>query len=319
MTKYLIAAVMLMVAFTSRAVDLKMVPQGTKWIVEVDLQAIAESETGKYLKQNAATGMPGEKQVRSFAEQTGIDFAKDVTSFVFCGAGTGQKAGFMIMRGAWNVDTVAAALPKARNFTTKEHGKHVIMGWEDDGARFACLVTTQLAFLAADEAQLVLALDTYDGKKPNAAHDAAFANFNPVATKSFLIVRAKDVNAMAANNPRAATLQQTESIACLIAEAPASAGVAVELALTTLSAESATQIATMLQGMQAMAQMQGGNNADLLDLTKAFKIVNAGKKVSLNAVLKKELVKRLVDSAARMGSSNAAQGWPAPVVPPAFE
>ncbi len=319
MTKYLFAAAILMVVCASRAVDLKLIPQGTKWITEVDLKTLGESETGRYLKQKAAAGVPGEKQVRSFAEQTGIDFARDVASFAFCGSGTGRNAGFMILKGAWNVDTVAATLPKAKNFVTKEYGKHVVMSWEDRGPRFACLVDNKLAFFASDEAQLLLALDTRDGRKPHAANDAAFANFNPVAKKPFLILRARDVGAMAANNPRAAALQQTESISCLIEEAPASAGVAVDLALTALSAEAATQIATMLQGMQAMAQMQGANNADLLDLTKAFKIASAGKKVSLNAVLQKELVKRLMDSVARVGSGNAAQGWPAPAVPPAFE
>ena len=319
MTKHLFAAATLMIACSSSAVDLKLIPQGTKWIVEADLKAFAGSETGRYLKQNAAGGVPGETLVRAFAEETGIDFDKDVASFVFCGSGAERNTGFMILEGAWNADTVAGALPKARNFAAREYGKHVVMSWESRGPRFASLVDNGLAFFAADEAQLLLALDTRDGKKPHAANDAAFANFNPVAKKPFLILRARDVNAMAGNNPQAAALQQTESVSCLIGEAPASAGVAVDMALTALSAEAATQIATMLQGMQAMAQRQGANNADLLDLTKAFTIASAGRKVNLNGVLRKELVKRLMDNAVRARNGNAARGWPAPAVPPAFE
>jgi hypothetical protein len=301
---------------------LKLVPQGTKVVAEINIKAAAESETGKYLKQNMGDTLPGKNIFDNFTQQTGINVAKDVTSITFCGDGQKERenAGFVILNGQWDVAAVAAAFPKAKNFATREYGKYVIMNWDDNTTLYACLVNNSLAIMAASETVLKKALDTLDGKIPNIASDPAFVDFNPVAKKPFIIARVKDVNAMAANDQRAAAAQQVSTISLQVEEAVGGNGVNIDVDLGAISAEAAEQLATMLNGMQAMAQMQGANNPDLMALTKTLKITHAGQKVSIKLTLSPETIKQLATTVAAFGKGrNGAQGWPTPVVPPAFQ
>lgn len=320
MKKYSIFIAVVAMVCSLQAVNLKWIPQDTKFLLEIDVKAFNESETGKYFKETAAPNTPGTELVRNFAGQTGIDIAKDVTSVVVCGNGTPGAEGVCVMlNGTWDVAKVAAALPQTKNFNTKDFGKHVIMNWEDNGSRYACLVNNNLAILAANETRMQLALDTFDGQKPNVANDAAFADFNPVAKKPFVIVRVNRINELAKDNQRAAMMQQTDSLSLLVESLPGTTAIGLDIAVVALSAEVAQQMTTMIQGMQAMAQMQGANNPDFLDITKAFTISNAGNKVNIKGKLSRELVKKTLDNVAKMGTAGGAQAWPIPGIPPAFE
>ncbi len=304
---------------TGWGADLRLVPAGTKWLMEINVKAMIESETGRFLSDNAPTQLPAMERIKAFVAMTGVDFAKDVSSITVCGEDVGKNGAIAILHGSWNVDKLSAILPLAKNFTSRKHGEYTVMSWEDRSPRFACFVSKELAFFTSSEERLLLALDTRDGRKPNLSANTAFADFNPVAKKPFVTLQAVGVNALAGGQRQAAALQQTEALRFVIEQVPATKAVAVNVELTAVSAETADQMARMLLGMQAMAQMQGANNPEFFELVNTFKITSAGPKVSMGSTLQHDLLKRLMDSMMRMREGRAAGGGPVPAVPPAFE
>lgn len=317
--KMISVGLLVAVAATSQGVNLKQVPAGTKWLVDVDVRTMTDSETGRFFKENTPASSPHVARMKAFGAMTGIDFAKDVSTITVFGEDVGENGAVAILHGTWDIDKLSALLPLAKNFTAQKYGEHTVMSWEDRTPRFVCFVSTELAVFAANEERLRLALDTLDGRKPNLMANEAFADINPVAKKPFVIMQAVGVNTLAKGQQQAAALQNTEALRLMITEAPATKNVALDIELTSVSPDAADQMSRMLQGMQAMAQMQGANNPEMFDLANTFKIETKGKKVTLNASLRQDLLKRVMDTMTRMRDGQGAVGAPMPDVPPAFE
>ncbi len=277
-------------------VDLNGIPAGTKWLLEVDARAAAESSLAGLCQERMAVDGKCAKalaKLDAFEAVTGIDVARDIDGLVVYGRAVGDKSGVAMIRGKWDVAKVTAFVSQHRDFGTRTHNDKTILTWFDKQAVYLCLVSPELALMSINETQLMLALDTLAGRQPGLAADSGLAGFNRIAGRPMIRFLAEGVNTAPQVNARAALLQQTDTLQFSLEEMPADGALVVEVALGLLNAEAAGQIVQMLQGMNALVQMKHADKPGILALMNAVKITGVDNSVTIRAAMDRALVETM--------------------------
>jgi hypothetical protein len=290
-------------------VDLKGLPAGTQWLLEVDARAAASSSLAGMCKERMAVESKCAKalaKLDAFKAATGIDVARDIDGIVVYGRAVGDKSGVAMIRGKWDVAKVTAFVGLQRDFGTRTHNDKTILTWFDKQAVHLCLVSPELALLSINETQLMLALDTLAGRQPGLAADSGLAGFNRVAGRPMIRFLADGVNTAPQVNAQAALLQQTDTLQFSLEETPADGALVAELALGLLSAEAAGQMVQMLQGMHALVQLKHADKPGILALMNAVKITGADSTVTIRAAMDRALVETMKALCPMRGGSEQA-------------
>ena len=268
-------------------VNLKWIPAETQWLIELDMRALASSTAaGRLREQWTALGGTGVlSRLDQITQATGIDMHRDLWSLALYGGALGEPSGGAIVRGRWDAARITSHLERQRAFKRLPYGDKTILGWIDGTPLFACLASRDLAVFALDEASMKRALDTLAGRRPGLAQTPAFAGFNQLGQAPLVRFLAGGVGRLAEADPRAALLQQAETASLTVSETPGNGTLRLAGALGMLNAEAATQLVMMLQGLQAMAQMQSQTEPALAGLAGAVQVSAAGRNVDLRAAL----------------------------------
>jgi hypothetical protein len=129
----LAAALALTGVAAAAPLDAKAVPADAKWVVHVDVDALAKSETWKLVEPRLAArpnyGKSKAEIERLFAAQLPRDL-RDVTLF---GPGAGEADAVVVVRAAVDQERVKTLLSLNESYTTQTIGGQTVHGWRDEG------------------------------------------------------------------------------------------------------------------------------------------------------------------------------------------
>lgn len=310
MRKWMIGlCVTFMAAGLMADVNLDWIPAGTQWLLEVDVQAAGAAKMTELFKDQRSTLAPAVQalaKLDSFKAATGIDVAHDIDSITVYGRAIGDQTGVAIIRGRWDAAKLYAFVAAMRDFTSLVYGDQTILTWVDKQPVHLCLAASDLMVLSSNEGQLMLALDTIAGRQPGTTADAELGGFNKIANRPMLRFLAVGVHAAPQVNAQAAVLKQTDTLQFSIAETPANGTVVLEVRLGMLNDEAAGQVAQMLEGMRAMAQMQHVDKPALGALVNAMKVTTEPMALKVRMPVGLELAKQLKALMAPLPAAAAA-------------
>lgn len=294
----LLASLVLALAWISPAgadpLDRRQLPGGAAWFVHLDVDAAKASTLGQGVRDGWLKQPDVAKAIDKARTTTGVDLTREIQSITLYGLSFSPDQTVVIVRGKINREHLESVIKELSGYHRETIGGHDIRYWSErhaDGGNSAA--TKAGAFFGTDTivisptvATLVTALDVLEGKA------AALDDASPLAIAippGTIVVAAvtglADAKAITIQSP---ILRKCESGWVLAGEQ--NGKVFLHGRVLTRAAETASQMKTLIEGVKAMAQLQG--NPNLEPLFKPLEVVVEGNAVDVQwGFSSRELVK----------------------------
>jgi len=280
--------------------DVKIVPTGAKWVVHIDVDAIAKSSFWPLIeaKINADPNVQGGLQ--QFEMVSGMVLPQDVHAVTLYGLGFEGPDFVIVVKAHANQQQLLNLLQTSPSFTSVTHGEHEIVSWEDKGKiMYGAFFSTDRAVIAQAQENVEKALDTMDGK--GEALKAGSVMAQPTGTGVLAGVASDAVAELAKkpenkNNPVFVNLTSG-----WITVAEQTGNITAKGSFGTADAAKAQQLKTAADGLKALGMMLAGNeNADpklkmIAPLLPPLEITSQGTSVMINLTVPFTQLKTLID------------------------
>lgn len=334
--KYLIAFTTAILSTTSVAwagsLNREVIPATAKWMVHIDIEAMNNSDVGACLIEHLQN--QDDSPLKTIEAEIGINVLEDIYSITAFGSGKTPAKGLALEVTDENVSVGAIARPGENavilavtndsidglierlsaeaNYSKGELAGHTVHSWSNPdsdeqwhlvqkaikgGARRAVLLSDNSDALA--EAIKVLA-----GDAPSIADsEDADAVVSP-RTGSIIFAVASDVGEMVGDDRASALLQQTDKLTLEVSEQDGL--VILSVSVRAKSAEAATMITQIVQGVIAMATLtldpDAEETASIRALTQSLRFSSDDRRMSLEIEQPAEAVCQLLEMAAAHGA-----------------
>ena len=268
--KLILAAALISISASAR-IKVSDFPAETKVLAHIDLNSLYSSKTGDLIKETM--DKKSTRKLDSFKALSGIDLMKDIDSIFLVGSDEGKDSGAIYASGRFDVQKLTTILSGNDSFKSESCGSHRILSWSDgEDLKHGCFVDSGLAIASENIVTLRKALAVIDGTGAKLSSNSPFVFIIKRQPTRFISVAAHKVSNMAEVAPQLQMLQQAESLTFSVDQASAeSAGLLLNAAAKTPTAEAAQQMGAMIMGLQAMMMMQAAQNPEVAEIAKNFK------------------------------------------------
>lgn len=301
--------------FTAQATELKDLPAGTKWVLNLDMKAAQASPILNYMVNAIAPAKRQAAQAKIAAVKAlfGVDLIKDIDSLVIAGNGNAQDGGVAYIYARLDSERLSTILAINSTFSSTDYSGFKLLSWLDDNdkkQKFGTFVKPGLTVISDKKECLLEALDVLAGKKACLAADSAFKQALSDAG-SVLTVMATDVPSIVGEQPKAQALRQAQSL-CLHVNASQPDVLSAALSVTATSSETAVQIRQALMGIQALAMLRASEAPEQATLASLAKITVEGTTVGMSLDLPKKVIEDTIRQHEAREAAKAAPAAPAP-------
>lgn len=295
-------------AFQSHAADLKDFPAGTQWVLNLDLKA---AQASPLLNEVVARIAPAKRQeaqnkLAAIKALFGVDLLKDIGQLVIAGNGNADKGGVAYVYGTFDTQRLSTILAGGKNFTSFQHNRFTVLGWDDRQRKYLSFAAPSLALLSNSQAALTDALDVIAGSKAGLAPGSAMAAALERSGQDLLTVRAVNVSSIVGAQPKAQALKQARSLDLRV-RASDPETLSASLSVTAASGETARQIQQALLGIQAITLLRSAESPESATLASLARVTCQGETVGVTMSLPKTVLETaLRQREARMAAKAAA-------------
>ena len=301
-------------AFASPA-NKAAIPDTAKWAIHVDVSAITASGLATGL-MDIATGkdsaLPADKIAKAVE---GWKFLSNVHSVTLYGPGPNEAEAIALITAKYVEEQVKKMAKIDAQSATTAHGNHVIYtfaGKDRAGvatSKYGCFYDNATIVAGGSLVKVKEALDVLDGKARGLARTHPLSEMLTPSKGSFMIVGAVDVNEQVAAaaklkavqaNPAGAMMTKVQDMRMEVGQIGENVYATANATMTT--EEDAKTIATMLNGLIAMATFRAADNKDLAKVLQAIQVDQKGKNVGVGMELP---VKMILDKIGQQMAANA--------------
>lgn len=272
------------------------IPADCRWVVSMDVQAVASSQIGGWLKGQLGKQQTA-AQLQVLEAVTGFNPVRDLKRVTICAAADGDETGLVLVRGTFDADRLAIAAQAADNHATVAVAGRTVHTWSDHGRTAAgCLAGPDLLILGRSVERIRQAITAIDaGATPPIAFPAGWE------ASALTVAAADGLDQLAGTGPQSALLRNFRTIAGRLSE---SGGMVVLEAVATAPTEAqAQQVVDAGNGLRAIVQLQKPENLDpaLIDCVRTAQLGHEGERISLRMSLPVADAKRLADQQQKKG------------------
>ncbi len=267
-----------------------------KWVLHLDVENLLATQLGGFFAKEFAEKQLA-KPIRDLEQQFGIVFdwreIKSVTAYGTDFKKAVQGSGVLLIEGfdfAGALDAVIEKLSAqgAGNVPLEKLQAEPFPIYAAKGEVFGAPVGDRLFLISKSKEQLERARSIADGKGANLTKANSFPALADAPQGFLLAAVAEGFQSAAKLPPQADGLKNAESAQVVAGEKADK--FFVNLALNAKSAESATQMQQVLQGLLALGMLSQDQNKDLATLVQGLKVGGAEKLVSVNLELPAETI-----------------------------
>jgi hypothetical protein len=256
------------------------IPADSKWLIHLDMNQFADSQTCKLLLANPSEGKRFRTMLQHYQNLLGVDPLKDITSLTLFGNEVTGSRGVALINGSLNPKQITKLFSSYPQYLTKKNGRVTLHSWTDKStgkAIWASFYSSKQLILSSDEFSLLNTAWVLDGEKPSLGNIKTTplpfpppqnGNYFTAVTKGFS--GTTPTQAMILRNTQSATMQLGET-ANIVDGA---------ILLNADSPESATQIQQILNGLLVSAGFADADSP-LAKLAELSTISRAGSTISL--------------------------------------
>lgn len=288
--------------------DAKAVPADAKWVLHVDVEALAKSSFWPIIEQKINADANLQAGLQQFEMIASMSLPQDLHSVTVYGLGFNEPDGVILFRARANQQQLTTLLQQNPSFTSIPHGNYEVLSWEDKGKiMHGAFFGTDRVIIGQSQDNVERAIDILDGKGDSFKADS-------VMTQPAGVIAAVSSDAIAElakkpdqkNNP---ILPYISSAAISLAEQDQN--VLIKAVFGAPDATKATQLKTSADGLKALGMMlANGENADpklklIAPLLPPLEISSQGSNVMINWSMPFTQVKAFAEQVQAARAANA--------------
>ena len=257
------------------------------WVAHIDLEAFRGSSIGKLvLAELRNQGL--EQKLQDFSNIFSFNPLQDIRDVTLYGKGQDRSNAVVVVDGQFDTQKLLSLLRLNSQYQEIPYKGSTLYRWQQeqkpgqqppadqaaDQMMYGCVCEGNRIVVGTGLEAVQRAVDTLKGQATGAS--TGLLNQIPQGQgKVFAQVVAAGVGDIVGENPQAAMLKQTDSLALTIGETTDK--VFGQLSLQGQTAEVAANTTKLLQGLIAMVQLSAGEQPQLAELTRSLTISQADK------------------------------------------
>ena len=270
-----IAALILVTAFAGHAVpapvSVKQISAAAKWVVHLDVDRFAVSQTCQTLTSDKKAGRAFQTQLAKYRLLLGVDPLKDLRGITLYGLENTGNRGLALLNGNLDPETTVKRLQAYPQYHSKTIGQTVLHQWRDRGTAAemtACFYSPRVLLIGSDEGMIAEGADVLSGRRANMVGAKPVLQLPSPTEGSFLVVATRGYNGSPQEPLKALILRNTEAGTFQVAEKKGM--VDATLRLTAVSSDAGFQIEQVLNGLVVASSLsdQAGGLAGLAQLSE---------------------------------------------------
>lgn len=239
----------LILSFPARAESLpeSLVPEGVSWVAHLDMAKFVSTELYKILDSDGRI----EIKSRDIGRMMKIDFFKDVSGLTIFGFAPGEKRIVSLVSGRFDKKRMLTVLGLSDDYRELPYGGNTI--YSTDGDEFGAFVNDGLIVFGERREDIEKVLDTAAGKARSFASSSLNSALKSIAPGAFVCGAFEDLAGLDREFTESKLLSKAKGLFFLAQEKQDR--LLLRLQVTADSAENATNMAEIAQGLLAMARL----------------------------------------------------------------
>lgn len=308
-----VGALALLPTITVQAAELRDLPAGTKWVLNVNIKAVQSAPMVTYTIDKIAPAKRREAQAKFAAIKAlfGVDLLNDIKEVVIAGNGQASEGGVAYIYATLDTARLTTILAGNPTFASLDCNGFKLLSWTDDNdkkPKFGVFVRPGLTLMTDKRECAIEALDVLAGKREGLSADSPLKAAITRSEGDILSLIAVDVPSIVGEQPKAQALRQAQSLHLRV-NASQPETLSASLSVTATSNETAVQIRQALMGIQALALLRAAEAPEQATLASLAKITGDGATVGITLDLPKSVIE---DALRQRAARAAAQTAPAP-------
>ncbi len=232
------------------ALNTKMIPQNTGWIIHLDVEKFSATQLSALLLSKRLGKF--HKTRKSILEKFKLKMLKDIKSVTIFGPGQGKENASVCVSGDFNKQFLLSLLDLDETHKQLKYGKYTLHHW--DGDHYGSFATDNLIVFGDREENVKQVLDTLTGKAKNIGASKMMAYLKEIPRNAFLKAVARNISSIAGDHGGPAMLKKT-GMAFFMAMEKGS-DFSLKLKLNTDTPETAKNIEQILNGFIALGELK---------------------------------------------------------------
>jgi hypothetical protein len=271
------------------------------WVAHVDLEAFRNSAIGKLVLTELENSGLNQK-IEQFMTVFSFNPLRDIRDVTLYGNGQDRSNAVVVVEGQFDTQKLLSMLRLNSQYQEIPYKGSTLHRWQqepkpgrqpaDNQMMYGCVCDGNRIVMGSGLDAVQQAVDTLKGQASGAS-SGLLGQIPEGPNKVFAQVAAVGVGQIVGQDPKAALLKQTESLALSLGEN--SDKVFGELSLTGQSAEAADSMTKVIQGLIAFAQLNG-ERPQLAELAKSLSVSQADKTTQVRFEAPAQTVYRFLKS-----------------------
>jgi hypothetical protein len=304
--KLLVSTFAALVVFTATAqaapLETKNVAANATWVVHVDVDAIRDSQIVQKAFATCPMLKESGKHFDMIRDKAGVDLRKDLHGITVYGPDAEKTHAVAIVFSTVNQKLLLEKAEHAADHKVTKHGAIDIHSWthkhhEKTETAAGAFYKPDVLVFAATPQGVAAAIDVLDGKSAGIADGKSALGGKPPAGASF-VARASAIPAKV----NCAVLKQTQSLRIALGESKGKSFYHANLVMKT--ADDATQVKAMADGLKAVGELRFANEADVKKLVDALQTTVSGKTLKVRWEASADDVWNVVEKAAKKAAEH---------------
>ncbi len=286
--------------------DPTTVPNDSKWVIHIDMDAVRKSSTWKDVYDRLQKAPDFVPKVTELENIFNARFPDDLHGVTLFGAGFGDHTGVVMINANVDRKQVETLLAQGPKNTSTPRGDHALLSWDDKGqTKYGSFFSDSKFLISDDKDSVGFALDVLDGKadalKPDAALAAGVKTKQKDQPGILIYVAGEGLAKLRAQAARSPLLAQMKSAYITLTEDKDD--VVLTLNVTADSAPAAQKMQQAAEGLRAMLGLAAADEnakpgvVKLNDVVQKATLATNGTNVSLVARLPQNQVPAMLDEA----------------------
>jgi hypothetical protein len=257
-------------------VPASVVPEGARWIAHLDMEKFVASKLYEYLVKDGKF----EIKSRDIGRLLKIDVPRDITGVTLFGLGPGDKQIVFAVAGKFDKAGIISLVESEKDHQKTPYGAYTLYSGDSD--EHGAFINDNLIVFSEGREAVEKVLDTAGGKAKNFAGTPLSASLKEVPSGAFLIAVLPDLSGLAKEIGPSKVLDKAQGLFILAQEKQDL--IQIRLQVTADSAESAKNMADVIQGLIAMTKLGGDQDrtARFASLTEGIQVKLDGKTVRVD-------------------------------------
>jgi len=272
------------------------IPADIQWGLHWDKEAMDDTVIGRRLQEEMdAFGWQG--MMAGFEQEWGFNPWQAMTGLTMYGNQRDCQSVVMIMEGQFNTASITAKLVTKDRHALIPYNAHEIHTWfsgEVCGSKtgqmvYGVFVGKELICLSAGQPALQTALDVIDGKAESLAQTEGISQIRQYSQNSWFIAGADRLNGVIPmHGDRGVMLSHTREVVMSISAAGDQ--VTLNLLLMLDTDQAALNVAEVLEGMKAFAELSADRKPMLAQLARGMQLDVQGRQLTMSVTADAELL-----------------------------